>query len=90
MRNLNSLPVSEDIKIELANAALLLQQKQGIKVDILEFDEKVLILRIIQIRCTDGKFYTNRELAIIGKEVIMPLEPFFEACHIRPLVLLPK
>jgi hypothetical protein len=66
MRNLHLLPIPEELKIELEHAAILLSSLYGVKVDILEFDETDIIVRTIQTRSADGKWYSNKELADIG------------------------
>jgi NTP pyrophosphatase (non-canonical NTP hydrolase) len=87
MRNLQGLPIPDALKIELAHAATQFRSLYGVKADILEFDEKRLLVRIIQTQSLDGKRYTKKELALLGKEIMLPVKPYFEICHFRPVLL---
>lgn len=87
MRNLNSLPIPEDLKIELEHAEILFSSVYGVQVDILEFDETSIVVRIIQTKCMNDKTFSNKELAVMGKELMQPLRPYFSVCHVRPLTL---
>jgi hypothetical protein len=90
MRNLNLLSIPEELKIELNHAALLMNSLYGIQVDILDFDASSIVVRIIQNKSVDGKIYENKELAVMGKAMMLPLKPYFEACHLRPISLQPR
>lgn len=87
MRNLHALPIPEEIKIELEHAAAQYRSLYGVKVDILDFDEKKVVVHIIQTENVDGKRYTKKELADLVKELMKPVKSFFDTCHARPVLL---
>lgn len=87
MRNLHLLPVQADIKLEIEHNAELCRSLYGVKVDILELNDRIPVVRLIQVNNINDQIYTPKQLILFGKEVLAPAMPIITTCHWRPLKL---
>lgn len=87
MRNVHLLPTPDDIKLEIEHNAELCRSIYGVRLDILEVNNLIPVVRLIQVNNTYDRVYTQKELIIIGKEVLTPANSIIAKWHWRPLKL---
>ena len=85
MRNLHLLPVPDEVKLEIEHNSEFCLSFYGVKVDILEVNNGIPVVRLIQVQNINGREYTQKELILIGKEVLAPAGSLIASRHWRPL-----
>ena len=83
MRNLDLLPETVREFVLLNDTFCRTMHHAG--VDVLAFDEDAFVVRVIQTK-NHGHVYTNKELHLLGKEIMVPVVEEGFVVRFRPAV----